>query len=307
MWTRALKRRIESVLVEGGIARLARVVLRPGGVVLAYHNVLPAGAAPVGDRSLHVPLAALEAHLDALAAIGEVVPVEVVLRDPVASPRRVRIALTFDDAYRGAVTVGVDSLVRRGFPATVFVTPAFVDGGPFWWDSLADPALGAVPPEAREHALQRLQGDDQAVRRWAAATGRPTFPVPEYATAASESELRAAARHPGIVLGSHTWSHRNLASLPDDDLQGELTRPLAWLLERFQSVARWVSYPYGLYSPRVVTAAARAGYTAAFALADPASRSGRGAAPAFEHPRGNVPSGMTAHGVVLRVSGAVSW
>jgi peptidoglycan/xylan/chitin deacetylase (PgdA/CDA1 family) len=305
MWLRSWKRRVEAILVGTGVARLARVVLRPGGVVLAYHNVLPAGAQPVGDRSLHLPVAAFESHLEALAAIGEVVPLEAVLRDPIASSRRLRIALTFDDAYRGAVTVGVDTLVRRGMPATVFVTPAFVDGGPFWWDSLSDAALGAVPPAARDHALQQLQGDDGAVRRWAASTGRPTYPVPAYATAASESELQGAARQPGIVLGSHTWSHRNLASLADDVLQEELTRPLAWLLERFQAVMRWVSYPYGLYSPRVVSAAARAGYTAGFALASPAPRAGRSSA--FEVPRGNVPSGMTSRGVVLRASGAMAW
>src|SRR5207237_1432026 len=122
------------------------------------------------------------------------------------------------------------------------------------------------------------------------------------ALVASEAELRSATRHPGITLGSHTWTHPNLVRLGGgDELREELRRPLGWLRERFTSVIPWLSYPYGLATPAVEAAAREVGYTAALALGGgwfPSTRVNRWAVP-----RENIPSGLSENGFVIRSSG----
>src|SRR3989441_3573808 len=138
--------------------------------------------------------------------------------------------------------------------------------GAFWWDAVARPDGEGVDRGLRDHALRALAGKDGQVREWAAAHRLRLAAVPEWALVASEQELHAATRHPGITLASHTWTHPNLVQLPPAELEDELRRPLAWLRQRFERVIPWLSYPYGLASRAVEAAAAAAGYTAALVL-----------------------------------------
>ena len=62
-----LKRAAEFVLAHGGPAALAARRRRGSTLILAYHNVVPDGASPAGDRSLHLPFARFEAQMDRLA------------------------------------------------------------------------------------------------------------------------------------------------------------------------------------------------------------------------------------------------
>ncbi len=294
----ALKACFEAGLVRSGVPALHRAARARRALVLAYHNVVPDSYPAFGDRSLHLPRGLLVRQLESLLATHTVVPLEQVLDAPVAG-RRPRAAITFDDGYRGAVLLGVAELAKRGVPATLFVVPSFVGKGPFWWDALA--AERGVDPALRARALDELRGKDQEVRGWAARERIPSAAVPEWALVASEEELRGATRHSGITLGSHTWTHPNLARLRDAALREELRRPLVWLRERFTSVIPWLSYPYGLATPAVETAAQEAGYTAALALGGgwfPPTRVNRWAVP-----RENIPSGLSENGFVIRSSG----
>lgn len=294
-----LKPLAESLLAHGGPAAVSRLLRRRDTLVLAYHNVVPDDAAPFGDRSLHLRRRDFAAQLELLGRTCEVVPL-----DGVATPRgrggRPRVAVTFDDAYRGAVTLGVEELRRRGMPATVFVPPAFIGATSFWWDAVADPATGA-PPGARDHLLTALRGDDGAIRAWAVAAGVPLRPVPRWGEPATEAELHAALRHPGLSLAPHSWSHRNLAALEEDEARDELERPLRWLRERFGAVVAWTSYPYGLATPAVERLARAAGYDGALRV-DGGWISGA-VANAYALPRFNVPAGISRSGFALRTAG----
>jgi len=296
----AVKTLLETGLVWSGGAALRRAALSGRALVLAYHNVVPDDSPDFGDRSLHLPRRLFLRQIDQLLRTHAVVPLDEILTPAPAPGRRPRVAITFDDAYRGAVDIGVPELAKRGIPATLFVVPGFVGGGPFWWDAVAAEG-GGVDPAVRAHALEQLAGKDPDVRRWAQARDRRLGAVPDAALVASEDELGAAVRHPGITLGSHTWSHPNLARLSSPELQDELSRPLEWLRQRYRSVIPWLSYPYGLANRAVETAAAAAGYAAAVALG------GGWFAPArvsrHSVPRLNVPAGLSANGFVLRTSG----
>lgn len=295
----AIKSAAEAALARSGLGGVVRWSHRRRTVVLAYHNIVPDGGTPGADRSLHLPRAAFARQLDLLRETHDVVPLDELLVPP--RQTRPRAAITFDDAYRGAVTVGVEELARRGMPATIFVSPAFVGGHSFWWDAVRDRATGGLPESVRTVALTELGGQDAAVRRWAAARGHAIDEPEPHARAATDDELRAALRTPGIDLGSHTWSHPALPGLSDDQLRQELEQPLDWLRERFTRVVEWLSYPYGLADARVARMAAQAGYRGALLVSGgwwPQSASGTHALP-----RVNIPAGLSPDGFRLRMAG----
>ncbi len=294
-----MKSLVEAVLVRGGVAHLARQFRKNGTLVLAYHNIVPDGEPVTGDLSLHLTQQRFAEHLDLLVRYCDVIPLDSVFGHT-ADTRRPTIAITFDDAYRGAVTAGVSELVRRGLPATVFVVPSFIGGHSFWWDELI-PAAEKEAHEFRERALGELRGRDADIRSWAATQGMQPQRPPQHAVAAAEEELRAAAVQPGITLGSHTWSHPNLSRLKENSVKEELTRSREWLTQRFDSVIPWLAYPYGLASPMVEQIAAATGHRAALRVSGGWLPTTDWSALAL--PRLNVPAGVSSHGLTLRLSG----
>ncbi|MDQ2942595.1 MAG: polysaccharide deacetylase family protein, partial [Candidatus Dormibacteraeota bacterium] len=239
-------------------------------------------------------------QLDALVESHDVVPLDQ-LFDTAEISSRPRAAITFDDAYKGALTTGVDELVKRGMPATIFVAPALL-GCTTWWDKLAEPKSGVVPSEVRLRALDMLGGRSDAILGWASSKSAGLQSESTLPRIGSESELIGAASKPGITLGSHSWSHPNLSSLSPIELETELARPLQWLGARHVTALPWLSYPYGLFDSTVERAAKKAGYRGAFRTDGgwiPRSLS----SPSFAIPRLSIPSGLSIDGFRLRLAG----
>lgn len=321
-----LKRAVEQLLASG-LAPFQSRRNRGGVLVLAYHNVVPAGASPVGDRSLHLSRKSFGDQLDVLQDRHCVVSLEDVIRpgdgtqdeDPGRADRpdrRLRVVITFDDAYRGAMTCGLDELSRRGLPATVFVSPGTLGADGFWWDKLAmiqgstgDGTKGGDGSSARrldrEFLIEEKAGRGSTILSHARRVGRPFGPAAEHARPVSEDELVRSARRPGVTFGAHGWSHANLAQLSDGELRQELTRPLRWLREKLGDAALpALAYPYGRYSACAGDAARRAGYRAAFTV------DGGPFEPKEEDrlflPRTNIPAGVSLDGFRLRLMGQFS-
>lgn len=299
---RELKHLVEHGLVWTGAPRVALAAHRGRTLVLAYHAIVPTGESPAGDASLHLPQSRFAAQLDALAQTHDVVPLADALAGPTARARRPRVAITFDDAYQGAVRAGVAELVRRGMPATIFVPPGLLGGQRFWWDVLAPANGGALDPSLRRRALTQWRGEGDVILRALGKDGASSS-GPAYARSATQEELDRVAALPGVRLASHTWSHPNLAALDAPMLEEELRRPLAWLRDRYEHVLPVLTYPYGLQSDAVQRAAAAAGYEAALCidggwLSEPRRT--------FALPRMDVPAAVSHAGFRLRVSGVLS-
>ncbi len=298
---------MERVLVTGGMAAWSARRHRGGVCILAYHNIVPDALSGVGDASLHLRDRDFRRQLDEIGRRYDVVPVTEVLAGS-SRPRRPRVAITFDDAYLGAVTLGVEELARRGLPATIFVPPGLLGRRAMWWDSfvLGEAAGGASSgPGVRTQALAECGGRDARVRELAARERWEVRHVPEVALTATEAELAAACRrHDGLSLGSHTWSHPNLTRSAGSELADEMGPPLEWLRTRYERTIPWLAYPYGLTNPQAAAAARAAGYEAAVLV------SGGWAMPPirdpFAVPRVNIPAGLSVDGFALRVSGVLS-
>jgi peptidoglycan/xylan/chitin deacetylase (PgdA/CDA1 family) len=212
-----------------------------------------------------------EAHLEWLGAHCEVVSLAelVAAADRSARPR---VAITFDDGYADNHTHALPSLAARDMPAAFFLTAGF---------------------------LER----DAEVMGWLAEIWRtPRERLAPLAWSQVE-ELRAA----GMTLGSHTWSHRNLARLEAAEASRELTRSRQVLEERLAEPVSAVAYPWGKpgrhVTPATFALAARAGYAlGVFSL----PRSVRAADGPLSIPRFGV-GAEPVESLAAKVRGAIDW
>ena len=298
----AIKRAGETMLVAAGVARMAERRHRSRTAILSYHNIVPEGESAAGDTSLHLPRRRFREHLDVLQAHYEIVPLDRLEDGSVG--RAPRVAITFDDAYAGAVSAGLDELASRGLPATLFVSAGMLGRRSFWWDRLAGPG-GFVQCDRRDHVLWSLAGDDDAARTWMRTEGIAESDLPEHALSATEAELEAATSRGAVCLGAHGWGHLNLAALDEDGLASELERPATALDARYGAYRPWLAFPYGLVSPVAEAVSAhtyRFGFRIEGGLADAGQVAHR---PSFI-PRINVPAGLSTGGLRLRVAGVTS-
>jgi len=307
---RFVKHLVERSIRFSGAPALSRRRHARDILVLAYHNIVPDGEPAAGDRSLHLPQRAFARQLDLLQRTHDVVPLSAIIDSPGTSRgRRPRAVITFDDAYRGTMTAGVAELRRRKLPATVFVAPAFVGGGTFWWDLLTPPGACPLDPELRETALTTDAGQHTRILERAREKGHPTTTsLPVNATCATVADLEAALAHDGLTYGSHTWSHPNLTQLAPKDLANELSAPAEWLRRYDGHVVPAIAYPYGCANEVVWQAAERAGYRAGFMIDGGwVTRPLDGPSDArYALPRLNIPAGVSPDGFALRAAGVIT-
>jgi peptidoglycan/xylan/chitin deacetylase (PgdA/CDA1 family) len=145
------------------------------------------------------------------------------------------VAITFDDGYEDNHSQALPILARHGATATFFITAGFVDRHP--------------DVVARFQRLLRCHADDLVPLDWTQVR-----------------ELRAC----GMTIGSHTFSHRNLARLDAAETDQELRVSKDLISDRLSCDVDLLAYPFG--KPRVhftsMTAArtAAAGYALAAAV-----------------------------------------
>jgi peptidoglycan/xylan/chitin deacetylase (PgdA/CDA1 family) len=264
--------------------------------VLAYHRV----ATPAHDPwALSVTPEHFDEHMALLRELGRVDRLDDALgTSKLARCGRGRptFAITFDDGYVDNLVVAVAVLERHDVPATVFIATGMLDQPWFWWDVLAELALGsgisadqlldsahAVGVLAgvstsdgsveihRAHALvyealiERTNAEiDASLHEISAhlgvtpkAAGRPL----------TTEELHHLASHPLITIGIHTVNHRRLTLLPLVEVRKELIDGASRLDDLLGAGRRVLAYPYGATSPDVSALARSTGVTYAVTTA----------------------------------------
>jgi peptidoglycan/xylan/chitin deacetylase (PgdA/CDA1 family) len=77
------------------------------------------------------------------------------------------------------------------------------------------------------------------------------------------ADLRALAKLPGVVLGTHGVSHTKFAELEERELREELSSSRDWLEQTIGVSVTSLSYPHGSHTPRIGEIARECGYTTA--------------------------------------------
>ena len=254
------------VLRSLGIATLARR-LRQGALVLCYHNVVPAadGEPSFGDPGLHLSINRFTVQVEWLKDHYCVIPLrELVARLAAGRSLRGLAAITFDDAYAGALTLAWPLLRELGLPATMFIVAGAPGrGAPFWWDHPA--IVKDDAPGTRRRRLFTLHGDRTLILNSAGAGEATALPA-THLPAHWQALRRAGTAGAGLELGAHTLTHRTLTGMSDRDLQQEIEQSRDVIEDHVGMRPDSFSYPYGIWDARVLTATRRAGYRAAVTL-----------------------------------------
>lgn len=233
---------IESGLVRGAGSLLSRRGASASLLVLIYHRVLPA---PDPMLPSEPDAAAFAGLMDLLAQNFTVLP----LREAVARLRQGSlppraVCITFDDGYANNFTVAMPLLRARGLPATVFVAPAYLNGGAMFNDlvfeacrvapadfDLTELGLGRVALtdagariQAAQQVVDRLKYLTPTERRQAAerlvervnATGSVDLMMTD--------EQVAEMSRQGIEIGAHTMTHPILARIPESTARDEIVQ-----------------------------------------------------------------------------------
>ncbi len=283
-----------------GLNAMARR-LRPGAVVLCYHNVVATDDRGA-DRALHLPVEDLRAQLAWVQRHFEVVTLdELYAHERAGRSLRGLAAITFDDAYRGCIVHGRAVLRALGLPATVFVPTAAPDSEqPFWWDLL--PPEVTANESGRARALEELAGDREAIlaaQQTSAASGSAARPLHRDCLPATWAEL-AAAQDERFQMEAHSVTHRTLPRLDAAALRRELDEAAARIEQRLGRRPTWLAYPYGRFSPDVAAAARASGYRGGFTLSGQDLRGGVDWSVA---PRLNIPAGISLDAFAAWLSG----
>lgn len=301
---RVVKRMGESVLVKAGAGHLGRLLRRDEALILAYHNVVPDQLVGRGDASLHLGLSMFRRQLDLIVRACRPVSIIDLLSGAWKDrQRRLAVAITFDDAYRGTVSLGVPELAKRGIPATLFVAPAILGDRTLWWDAFADAGRRGLSEQLRTRILEEGRGTHEGAVSVGASWGMEWRDMPDLMRTVTEEELRGLRGNPEITVGSHTWRHPSLVTLSEQELSEEFGRSQAWLKERFGDVyVNAVSYPYGHSSSRVEEACRSAGFAGGLDLRGGLMERAN-AGDRFRMARNNVPQDLSLEGLSLRLAG----
>lgn len=189
----------------------------------------------------------LEGHLRALAKHYTFVSLDALLPSrsaPGQSYDRPALAITFDDGWKGNVTL-LPVLERCGVPATVFLTTAAL-GGAFWWmqfDSDEQRWAKSIPDSDRRALV-------------AAA------PLCSVRDAMTTAEIRAMAAY--VDFGAHTRTHPVLTRCDTETAVLEIFGSKADVRVLTGQPCAFFAYPNGDCSPSVEFLVREAGFWGAF-------------------------------------------
>jgi peptidoglycan/xylan/chitin deacetylase (PgdA/CDA1 family) len=205
------------------IGALAERVLGPlssgvhGLTVLGYHRIDDSGG------HLSVRTDDFKAHLDFIQASG----LQVIDVTQPEFPRRADapcVAITFDDGYQSVAERAWPELKARGWPATVYVVPRYLEGGNvFPWDA----ETGQDRARLMDRDTVRDLADD------------------------------------GMTIGSHSLSHRYLPALTVQEALQEIVDSRTALEDLLGQEIRTFSYPMGGWNRFLRGMVERAGYSSA--------------------------------------------
>ncbi|WP_279247670.1 polysaccharide deacetylase family protein [Candidatus Marimicrobium litorale] len=177
------------------------------------------------------------------------------------------ICVTFDDGYADNELHAMPILKKYAVPATVFVSPGFLNGGRMWNDSLIEffrcfrgdsldlneLGLGrhdTANMDARLASAERVIGEikyrDPAervqlveqIQDWFEGEGRPDDLM------MTDAQVRSLASN-GISIGAHTVNHPILASVTDEVAHREIQDSKARLEDMLQQSVDVFAYPNG--------------------------------------------------------------
>ena len=206
------------------------------------------------------------------------------------------IAITIDDGYSCVSEIAAPLLEKLGIPATVFISPAIISKGVFWWNELQSIVLGhdgtlldfnghrfvlgekspidhvwvpgTAPSTPRQRAYAEIQTilsrlpPDELNRNMDALCSLVPPAVDATKRAMSPEEVRRTASDL-LEFGSHALTHAWLPSLTDDQQKREIEDSVEQCKDLTGRKPSAFAYPFGMFDERAKKRAAAAGFDCA--------------------------------------------
>jgi peptidoglycan/xylan/chitin deacetylase (PgdA/CDA1 family) len=263
----AAKRLVRGALRAKPVRDAVRAIaaLRGRSLVFVYHRVT-ATEPPVYEVVPSVSPTLFRRQLEALAEVGDIVPLDEIVRDRDRHAKP-RFAITLDDDFATHFEGAFPALVELGVPATFFLSGRSFHGlGPYWFEQ-----------------LERLVAE-RGMRTAARLVGVATDRINDVIVACEldpalqerlEAESRDAPRHlgrqeihelsrAGMAIGFHTLRHRILVRLDDEDVAAALTVGRKEIEDVIGRPLVHFAYPHGKADRRTADKAKEAGYESAW-------------------------------------------
>jgi peptidoglycan/xylan/chitin deacetylase (PgdA/CDA1 family) len=263
----AIKRLVRTSLRAGPIGDTVRAIAAFGGrsLVLVYHRVTTAEP-PEHEVVPSVTPMLFRRQLEALADVGNIVPLDEIVRDRDRHSKP-RFAITLDDDSATHFEVALPALIELGAPATFFLSGRSLHGlGPYWFEQLERlVAERGIEPVARlvGTATDRIEDVILACEVDPALQKRLEAEVPDAPRQLGRQEILQLSRA-GMAIGFHTLSHKVLVGLDDEELAEALTAGRKEIEDVIDRQLVHFAYPHGQANPRTAYKAKEAGYEAAW-------------------------------------------
>jgi peptidoglycan/xylan/chitin deacetylase (PgdA/CDA1 family) len=263
----AEKRLVRTSLRAGPVRDAVRAVaaLRGRSLVLVYHRVT-ATEPPVYEVVPSVSPTLFRRQLEALADVGDVVPLVEIVRDR-GRRSRPRFAITLDDDFATHFEDAFPALIGLGVPATFFLSGRSFHGlGPYWFEQLE-----RLVAERGIRTVARLVGvatdriDDVIVacERDPSLQERLEAEPPDAPRHLGRKEIQELSRA-GMAIGFHTLRHKVLVRLDDEEVVAALTVGRKEIEDVIGRPLVHFAYPHGKAVRRTADMAREAGYEAAW-------------------------------------------
>jgi peptidoglycan/xylan/chitin deacetylase (PgdA/CDA1 family) len=267
----------------------ARSFVRPGPIILGYHQVAESAWDP---QHLCVSPDNFSAQIEVLLERAKPLSLKELLdgsNEDTSSQKA--FVVTLDDGYTDSLEVAAPILEKHGVPATVFVTTGMI-GKPFWWcevqhfveRSAALPERISVDVDERRFRWSRKSDNEKARAHLVQSLGDlfRVLPFDRHEDALQEirkafvgmenegsgiramtaEEVVALSNIDGIVVGSHMVTHTSLNQLDDAAQRIELEESKSTLEAITGKPVDTFSYPNGRLNKVSPSLARAAGYTA---------------------------------------------
>ena len=263
----AVKRLVRTSLRARPVRDAVRAIaaLRGRSLVFVYHRVT-ATEPPLYEVVPSVSPTLFQRQLEALADVGDIVPLDEIVRDRDRHSRP-RFAITLDDDFATHFEDAFPALIRLGVPATFFLSGRSLHGlGPYWFEQLERlVAERGIEAAARLVGLatDRIEDLIVACERDPALQERLEAESHDAPRHLGRQEIQALS-DAGMSIGFHTLRHRILVRLDDEEVVAALTVGRKEIEDVIGRPLGHFAYPHGKADRRTADKTKEAGYEAAW-------------------------------------------